>query len=44
MRIEFDEEQKSHSTGDSDCADPDCEWNINGICTCPGMLPCIDLD
>jgi hypothetical protein len=44
MNIEFDEEQKSSSSGDIDCEDLKCEWNINGICTCPGLLPCIDLE
>lgn len=43
MIIEF-EEQNSSSNGDFDCDDFKCEWNINGICTCDGLLPCIDLE
>lgn len=40
MIIELDEEQINND----DCPDLECEWNINGICTCPGLLPCIDLE
>jgi hypothetical protein len=40
MRIEFDEEQKSWN----DPCPEECEWYINGTCTCKGILPCLDYD
>lgn len=41
MRIEFDEEQIGM---DDACPDLECEWNINGTCTCEGIMPCLDYE
>lgn len=41
MIIEFDEEQIS---GNEACPDLECKWNINGICTCEGIMPCLDYE
>ena len=41
MRIEFDEEQKG---GHMDCPALECKWNIDGICTCEGIMPCLDYE
>ena len=41
MIIEFDKEQKG---GNADCPDLECEWYINGTCTCEGIMPCLDYD
>lgn len=41
MKIEFDVEQIN---GDGCCLDLECEWNINGICTCESIMPCLDYD